>query len=98
MVDDGCRCYAVVAAGGDMLAVLKRRLGIDGFKIDAAGNVMERVKSIGSQALFLGVRCLAVNTDCFPTFEANCAYLQLTGLHQSQLYIYKFNIGIYIYR
>jgi len=61
---------ALVAGGGDMLAVLKRRRAMDVFKIDAAGNMMERVKSIGSQALFLGVRCLVVDTACFPTVEA----------------------------
>ena len=93
--DGGCRCYAVVAAGGDMLAVLKRRRGMDVFQIDSAGNVMERVKSIGRQALFLGVRCLVVDTDGFPTVEANCAYFELTVRGTNQCYIYRFNIGIY---
>lgn len=75
-----------------MLAVLKRRGGMDVFKIDAAGNVMERVRSIGSLALFLGVRCLVVDADCFSTVEPNCAYFQLIDL-DDQRYIYKFSIG-----
>ncbi|KAG0541001.1 hypothetical protein BDA96_03G458000 [Sorghum bicolor] len=94
-VDDDCRCYAVAAAGEDMLAVLKwrRHGGVDVFKVDAAGNVVDRVKSIGSQALFLGVRCLVVDADYFPTVEPNCAYFQLTDQHLDQRYIYKFIIG-----
>jgi hypothetical protein len=94
--DKDCRCYTVVATGGDMLlAVLKRRRGMDVFKIDASGNVKERVDSIGSLALFLGVRCLVVDAHCFPTVEPNCAYFQLrelTGL-DDQPYIFKFSIG-----
>jgi hypothetical protein len=91
----GRRCYAVEVPGGDILAALKRCHGIDVFKIDAAGNVMERVKSIGSLALFLGVRCLVVDTDCFPTVEANCAYFQLIGPFPCKSCTYKFNIGTY---
>ncbi|KXG34167.1 hypothetical protein SORBI_3003G434300 [Sorghum bicolor] len=94
--DKDCRCYTVVTTGGDMLlAVLKRRRGMDVFKIDASGNVKERVDSIGSLALFLGVRCLVVDAHCFPTVEPNCAYFQLrelTGL-DDQPYIFKFSIG-----
>jgi len=85
----------VVAAGGDMLAILKRRRGMDVFKVDSAGNVVERVKSIGSQALFLGVRCLVVDANCFPTVEANCAYFLLDDLSSCRRCIYKFNIGTY---
>jgi len=62
-----------------MLVVLLRRRGteIDVFKIDDAGNAMERVTSIGSLALFLGARCFVVDARRFPTIEANCAYFQL---------------------
>lgn len=76
-----------------MLAALIQLLGMDVFKIDAAGNVMERVKSIGSFALVLGLRSIVVDTDFFPTLGANCAYVQFAGLFPCQHYIYKFNIG-----
>ncbi|CAD6239763.1 unnamed protein product [Miscanthus lutarioriparius] len=80
-----CRCYVVeaAAAAGDMLVVLLRNrgAGIDVFKIDEAGNAMERVTSIGSLALFLGARCFAVDARRFPTIEANCAYFQLATVY-----------------
>jgi hypothetical protein len=79
MSEQRCRCNVVEVDGGDLLAVLKRRRGtggVDVFKIDAVGNVMERVTSIGSLALFLGIRCLAVDASRIPSIEANCAYFQ----------------------
>ncbi|WVZ67301.1 hypothetical protein U9M48_016399 [Paspalum notatum var. saurae] len=78
-----CGCYVVVDPAGEgdtLLAVLMRRHGIDVFKIDsAAGTVIERVRSIGSRALFLGIRCLIVDAHSFPAIEANCAYFQPIG-------------------
>jgi len=63
-----------------MLAVLKRCRGMAVFKIDSAGNVMEQVKSIGNLlALFLGVRCVAVDANMFKGIQANCAYFPMAG-------------------
>jgi len=52
--------------------------------------VLERIKSIGSLALFLGERCLVVDASRFPTIEANYVYFQVSDLAEEGC-IYKFN-------
>ncbi|KAL6853917.1 hypothetical protein ACP4OV_019946 [Aristida adscensionis] len=73
------RRYVVEAADGEVFGVLKQWHHIDVFRIDSAGNITERVKNIGSRALFIGIRCL-VDADVFPTIDANCVYFQLTDV------------------
>jgi hypothetical protein len=101
MSEQRCRCNVVEVDGGDLLAVLKRRRGtggVDVFKIDAVGNVMERVTSIGSLALFLGIRCLAVDASRIPSMEANCAYFQEAVVSPVgpvlRRHIYNYKLGI----
>lgn len=38
-------------------------------------NLLERVKNLGSQALFVGdCRCLSIDADKFASVEGNCIY------------------------
>lgn len=90
------RCYAVEVPGGDMLAVVKRRRGMDVLKVDAARKLTGLVRSIGNLALFLGVRCVAVDASMFWGIQANCAYFPMgMRTHDAflELAIFKVDIG-----
>ncbi|ONM56296.1 hypothetical protein ZEAMMB73_Zm00001d021115 [Zea mays] len=60
----------------EMLVVVFERLhGVDVFKINTRSCLLERVKNLGSRAIFVGEhRCLAVDADKFASVEANCIY------------------------
>ncbi|TVU41663.1 hypothetical protein EJB05_15202, partial [Eragrostis curvula] len=73
----GSRCFVVDWDDGDVLLVFKKageRVVVR--RVDSAGRVDEKVKSIGSRALFLGTRSLAVDADRFPTIGPNKVYYQ----------------------
>ncbi|KAJ1287140.1 hypothetical protein BS78_03G407500 [Paspalum vaginatum] len=93
--EDGCRCYVVEAgaSAGELLAVLKRSNGVDVFKIDSARNSMERVRSIGTRALFLGIRSFLVDADRLPTIKPNCAYFLRTDIAALARDVYRFDIA-----
>jgi hypothetical protein len=68
------RCFQVESAG-EMLAVYQCLHGVDVFKIDTGSGLLDRVKNLGSRAIFVGERrCLAVDADKFASVEANCIY------------------------
>ncbi|OEL38191.1 hypothetical protein BAE44_0000790 [Dichanthelium oligosanthes] len=71
------RGLAVELSGpGEMLRVDRSpQQGVYVFRMDSLGSAMERVTSIGSQALFLGAnRCISIHADSFPSINANCIY------------------------
>ena len=73
---------------------MKHGCGMRVFKVDPARNLMERVRSIGSLALFLGVRCVAVDASMFRGIQANCAYFPMAmDDNFMELAIYKVDIG-----
>lgn len=67
----------LVQSGGEVLMVINRENGaMEVFKIDAARNAIEPVKSIGEdRAIFVGVyKCVSVNASKFPSINGNCIY------------------------
>jgi hypothetical protein len=83
------RCYLLESAG-EILIIFNLNDGMRVYKMDTDTHELQRVKSIGNQAIFLGgyCRCLSVNADKFPSVDANCIYYT-KGL--------DFNHGIHIY-
>jgi hypothetical protein len=72
------RCFQVQSAEERLVVVFQRRHRVDVFKIDTGSGLLERVKNLGSLALFVGERrCLAVDADKFASVEANCIYYVL---------------------
>ncbi|TVU38938.1 hypothetical protein EJB05_12335, partial [Eragrostis curvula] len=49
------------------------------FRVDVERKTLEPVKNIGGRALFIGERCLSVETNMFPSIDSNCIYYS-TGL------------------
>ncbi|VAH68643.1 uncharacterized protein LOC125549167 [Triticum urartu] len=87
---DNARCF-LMDFGGHMLAIIKGQGLIQVFKCDDENGTLSHVKSIINHAIFIGHhRCLAVNTDMFPSIEANCIYY--TEHLGSSARIWKFNI------
>ncbi|TVU20139.1 hypothetical protein EJB05_36333, partial [Eragrostis curvula] len=71
----GSRCFVVAWDDGEVLLVFKQAgKRVVAHRVDSAGHVVEKVKSIGSRALFLGTRCLVVDADRFPTIGPNKIY------------------------
>ncbi|XP_037408203.1 uncharacterized protein LOC119270307 [Triticum dicoccoides] len=65
--------FFIVEFGGEVLIVIKLQRRVKVFKMDVSSIVP--VESIGSHAIFIGHhRCLAVDTDKFPSVESNCVY------------------------
>lgn len=50
---------------------------VDVFRVNIEQKVLEPVRNIGSQALFLGPRCLSVDADKLPHVDRNCIYYTL---------------------
>jgi hypothetical protein len=72
------RCFQVESAHERLVVVFQHRHLVDVFKIDTVSALLERVKNLGSLALFVGDRrCLAVDADRFASVEANCIYYVL---------------------
>uniref|UniRef100_A0A453M377 KIB1-4 beta-propeller domain-containing protein n=1 Tax=Aegilops tauschii subsp. strangulata TaxID=200361 RepID=A0A453M377_AEGTS len=69
------RCF-VVESAGETLVVFKLESRVEVFKMDMAASTLERIKSIGSRAIFAGGchRCVCLDADKFPSIEANCVY------------------------
>ncbi|KAF7026155.1 hypothetical protein CFC21_038282 [Triticum aestivum] len=70
----------LVASGGDLLLVrlyhLRRRRAVEVFRVDVERKApLERVRSIGRHALFLGGRCVSVNASELPSVDGECVYL-----------------------
>uniref|UniRef100_A0A8I6WBI5 KIB1-4 beta-propeller domain-containing protein n=1 Tax=Hordeum vulgare subsp. vulgare TaxID=112509 RepID=A0A8I6WBI5_HORVV len=75
-------CYHILESAGDMLIVIHRRPpchGVDVFKANVEEKAVEPVRSIGSRALFLGNRCVSVDTNKFPTIEGNRIFYFVGG-------------------
>jgi hypothetical protein len=69
------RCFQVESAEEMLVVVFQRLHGVDVFKINTRSCLLERVKNLGSRAIFVGERrCLAVDADKFASVEANCIY------------------------
>jgi hypothetical protein len=47
---------------------------VDVFRVNIERKVLQPVRNIGSQALFLGARCLSVDADKPPHVDRNCIY------------------------
>uniref|UniRef100_N1QQH9 KIB1-4 beta-propeller domain-containing protein n=1 Tax=Aegilops tauschii TaxID=37682 RepID=N1QQH9_AEGTA len=87
-------CYHILESAGDMLIVIHRqhpRHGVDVFKVNVEEKAVEPVRSIGSRALFLGQRCVSVDTNKFSTIEGNRVFY-FGGGEQ-----YDKGIGIYMF-
>lgn len=78
-------------SAGEMLLIRYISQGMEVFKLDTARNVLEPTRCIGSRALFLGDRCLSVDTDKFPSIDDNCIFF--TDYDQREIgTIYMYNL------
>uniref|UniRef100_A0A0A9AUZ7 KIB1-4 beta-propeller domain-containing protein n=1 Tax=Arundo donax TaxID=35708 RepID=A0A0A9AUZ7_ARUDO len=94
------RVCAADSASGEVLVVSiekgSHRIGISKAKMDSPEGVLEPVTSIGSRALFVGDRCLLVNSNKLPSIDANCIYYQVDcpdGWFCDDVYVYDINHG-----
>ncbi|KAF6988416.1 hypothetical protein CFC21_005953 [Triticum aestivum] len=75
-LDSQKSCFLVESAG-EILVIFKLVNRVEVFKMDGmGGNMLVRVKNIGSRSIFIGrsQRCLSLDADKFPSIEANCIY------------------------
>ncbi|KAF7068272.1 hypothetical protein CFC21_074048 [Triticum aestivum] len=89
------RCF-VVESAGETLVVFKLESRVEVFKMDMAASTLERVKSIGSHAIFAGGchRCVCLDADKFPSIEANCVYFtDRLGSESTDMYRLNENDG-----
>ncbi|KAL6648260.1 hypothetical protein ACP70R_012484 [Stipagrostis hirtigluma subsp. patula] len=89
--DVSCWSYVVDTADGCILIILKAGHSMDVYRMDSAGAKVERVRNIGSRAVFLGVRCLVVDAGKLASMDANCIYY--TERQNGRSFIYMFDIG-----
>ncbi|XBH95510.1 hypothetical protein VPH35_086057 [Triticum aestivum] len=87
------RCF-VVESAGETLVVFKLESRVEVFKMDTAASTLERIKSIGSRAIFAGGchRCVCLDADKFPSIEANCVYFT-DRLGSESTDMYRLNDG-----
>jgi hypothetical protein len=87
-------CYHVIESSGEMLLVVHRqgpRRGVDVFKVNVESKVVEPVRSIGGRALFLGKRCVSVDSNIFSSIDSNCVFYFSKSDEQDE------GMGIYMY-
>uniref|UniRef100_A0ACD5XEK7 Uncharacterized protein n=1 Tax=Avena sativa TaxID=4498 RepID=A0ACD5XEK7_AVESA len=87
-------CTYLLQSAGEILIIIKRKDGLEILKMDTDRYVVENVKNIGNRAIFLGgyCKCMSVNTDKFPSVDANCIYYTKSLDYSSDIPMHKYNI------
>jgi hypothetical protein len=63
------------------------------FKVNFEKKVIEPTTSIGSRVLFLGDRCVPVDTDKIPSIDGNCIFHRGRGQNHGRDGIYKYDLA-----
>jgi hypothetical protein len=63
------------------------------FKVNFEKKVIEPTRSIGSRALFLGDRCVSVDTDKIHSIDGNCIFYRGRGQNDGHDGIYKYDLA-----